>query len=149
MRCQWQLPPAAPPNLWPSLSDLPPLGRTAINDVVSPYNLHVLISTSLHSFLLLFIFRSSSSLADHSPALSARRPPGAHPSLPSPPPPILPDLGSADRKDSFHHDHPHPGEHTTTSAYRKVPCCTSHSASMSFKFKFMHSPSTLDSFARF
>ncbi|KAH9975201.1 hypothetical protein BJV74DRAFT_180599 [Russula compacta] len=63
----------------------------------------------------------SRSPSDQSPALSARRPPGARP---SPPPPILPDLGSGDRKaisrSSFHHDHPHPGEHTT-STYTKPP----------------------------
>ena len=143
MRCQWQLPPAASPNLWPSLSDLPPLGRTAINDVVSPYNLHVLNSTSPHSFLHLFIFCSSPSPADQSPALSTHRPPGARP---SPSPPILPDLGSADRKDSFHHDQPHPGEHTAAPTYRKVPCCTSHSDSMTFNSNSFSRRSTLASF---
>jgi hypothetical protein len=37
------------------ISDLPPLGRTAINDVVSPYNLHVLNSTSLSPSPLHFL----------------------------------------------------------------------------------------------
>jgi hypothetical protein len=63
----------------------------------------------------------SRSPANQSPALSTQRPPGARP---SPPPPSLSDLGSTDRKDTsrpFHHDHPHPGEHTTASTYRKPP----------------------------
>jgi hypothetical protein len=64
-----------------------------------------------------FVFRSSRSPSDQSPALSARRS-GARP---SPPPPILPDLRSGDRKDTFHHDHLHPSEHNTTSTYNKPP----------------------------
>jgi hypothetical protein len=63
----------------------------------------------------------SPSPADQSPATSTRRPPGARPSSP---PPILPDLESADRKDtsySLHYDHPQPGERTTLSTYTKSP----------------------------
>ncbi|KAI0291661.1 hypothetical protein B0F90DRAFT_1775313 [Multifurca ochricompacta] len=63
--------------------------------------------------------------SDQSPTLSTRRPPGARP---SPPSPILSDLGSGDRKDtspSFHHDHHHPRPHpeissSSSSSYTKL-----------------------------